>query len=731
MTENVSREIMEPFENSDCVPLEKLKLKVKTDGVTEYVDALSNKWADDRYFLNYEAPDIYNKDGSEIIGAKERWTKIVHYMINDLKWLLSLPFFRFWSNIIHNTSILDSLVSLLQEAPPFYALEDFPNCPEMLELLETVRYYVLVVFTRLVTNKESPTEYISRPFLGNLLYEKYIFTVPIIFDLCQLYGRENEKVTKKILQCLFELEPKYNSDLQKAVPCLMQALENVESKFGCSTVHDTSEALSLSAQNRGPKNLTLLNLEDMVLYVLDIFSTTSVFLKNYSPAVSIFHREDFMSKIVSIYESTIPEMYKNLDKLGYNDENIPKYIKLKHLLDVTRIEMLNLFRMILYNPVQIIQDNLNTISEADVKEQVEEYFTFLTYAISEKEFITDYDQFYPVESDLKVLSTIYPELDVIKCDFILQSIRVTIGKPNTSTTSSLFNHTNEAVAGPSGIQNRSVAPTTNANTSNKKKFVSKNSVELVSLISEVKDILYDLDERFIEMCLEYYNFDTASVINAVLEDNLPSKLKEFKDICPGVNDVPPDYREAPFNDYVVSGIENLSLFSDDDDNVPVKTREEIEVPKDYILKNYSLVADDYDYEDEYDDTYDNFDVRGAENDADINSKPFTTPRVLLEKQKVEPVDETDSEEDDTEAEQNGRDHFIQNPAELRAKAEERRQAMRGGKAPTNVTGKPKGQGQEKDVLHNRQHKNVHKASRANHNRRSGAQWKRNRGMIPS
>lgn len=130
--------------------------------------------------------------------------------------------FRFWSNIVFNTSVLDTLVSFLQDAPPFYALENFPNCPEMLELLETLSHYVLIIFARLVTNKESPEEYMNRPFLGNLLYDKYIFTVPIIFDLCQLYGRENTKIMERILNSLFELEPQYNNDLQRAVPCLIE-----------------------------------------------------------------------------------------------------------------------------------------------------------------------------------------------------------------------------------------------------------------------------------------------------------------------------------------------------------------------------------------------------------------------------------------------------------------------------------------------------------------------------
>lgn len=92
----------------------------------------------------------------------------------------------------------------------------------MLDLLETLSHYVLVVFARLVTNKESSEEYMNRPFLGNLLYEKYIFTVPIIFDLCQLYGRENAKIMERILDSLFTLEPQYNNDLQKTVPCLIE-----------------------------------------------------------------------------------------------------------------------------------------------------------------------------------------------------------------------------------------------------------------------------------------------------------------------------------------------------------------------------------------------------------------------------------------------------------------------------------------------------------------------------
>lgn len=51
-------------------------------------------------------------------------------------------------------------------------------------------------------------------------------------------------------------------------------------------------------------------------------------------------------------------MYKKLDKLAYNEENMPKYIELKHRLDVTRVEMLNLFRIITYESILDIQEKL-------------------------------------------------------------------------------------------------------------------------------------------------------------------------------------------------------------------------------------------------------------------------------------------------------------------------------------------------------------------------------------
>lgn len=755
MTENVLQNGMEPFQNPDLIPLENLILKIKTGGIADYVPALDERWVEERYFLHYEDPYMYVSDGNEIMGAKEHWVEIMSYMIDDLKWVLTLPFYRFWSNIIYNNSILDALVSFLQDAPPFYALENFPNDPEMLNILETLRHYVLLIFARLVTNKESLTEHMSIPFFGRLLYDNFIFTVPIIYDLCQLYGRENEKIVARILDSLFKIQPLYNDDIERSVPYLVKALSNVETRFEDRPTYSIDEVAIPLSHEQNEMKVTLFALEDMILYVLDISSTITTFLKNYPPAVKKYHKEDFINKIVSIYENTIPKMYKKLNELAYNEEQLTKFIELRHRIDVTRMELLHLYRTIVHEPVEKIYQKLEVLTEEEIKERVDDYLNYLSNAISEKEFITDYHQFYPVGSDLEELSKICPELDTIKRNYILQAVYAAIGDSQICEVVSSSDK-NEIVAGPSNVQSdRTMVSSSNVLQENFiQETARRSSVEVASLVSEVKDIFDDLGEGFIQICLKHYNYDTARFINSILENTLPPNLSNLDSSLPYI---PPDPDEASAAVDREIGVERLNIF--DNDELDIMTKDDIDMSRVHkgkrkdkykninellndkseirkvadLYNKYSLVTDDYD--DEYDEAYDVHDVRGITQDDGPDSRVFTTPQVLLAKEKnlteSEDEKETDSDNENVSNEFNGRDYFLQNPADLRTKAENRRQALRGNKCTNSVVGKPKGQGQDKDVTINRDKKNTHKATRANHNRRAGAQWKQRQGMIPS
>lgn len=72
-------------------------------------------------------------------------------------------------------------------------------------------------------------------------------------------------------------------------------------------------------------------------------------------------------------------------------------------------------------------------------------------------------------------------------------------------------------------------------------------------------------------------------------------------------------------------------------------------------------------------------------------------------------------------------NFVENPEDVRARYQQKRLTnMKYPPAPKkDVVGNAKGQGQEKDVLRNRQQKTVNKSS----NRKKAAQFKKSKGMF--
>ncbi|KAF9823980.1 hypothetical protein SFRURICE_010689, partial [Spodoptera frugiperda] len=220
--------------------------------------------------------------------------------------------------------------------------------------------------------------------------------------------------------------------------------------------------------------------------------------------------------------------------------------------------------------------------------------------------------------------------------------------------------------------------------------------------------------------------------------------------------------------FLETGVARLNVF--DGDQFDIMTRDDVDVSKIHVGKRrskykdlkemlddksevkkmvdiyskYNLVCDEEAlYSDEYDDTYDSDGVAPTADLTEDARRPFVTPRALRQydrDQEEESDDEPEGQEEEKPSSSRNKMDFCVNPEEMRARREASYQARRGrghGNRPapqprnTDVTGKPRGQGQEKEVLHNRDKKEKNKSARANHNRRSGAQWKRSQGMMPS
>jgi activating signal cointegrator complex subunit 2 len=57
----------------------------------------------------------------------------------------------------------------------------------------------------------------SPEYFGNLIYDNYVFTIPMILDICMFYGRDNRAQVLKIIDTVFQAQSKYLEDLEKSV----------------------------------------------------------------------------------------------------------------------------------------------------------------------------------------------------------------------------------------------------------------------------------------------------------------------------------------------------------------------------------------------------------------------------------------------------------------------------------------------------------------------------------
>lgn len=742
------------YENPECKPIEELKIKKTENGLTDLVPALNACWCEPRLLTLYIPPPELNESDTFPLGAKEDWLERISFLIDDAEWLLELPFFKFWSQTAFGEGTLSGMMSFLQHAFPYYQLSKLPSDSDVQDAYHTVHRLMFIVINRICTCRESETEWMHEKTLGSILYDNYLITVPVLFDMCMVYGKDNQHEVSQIVHRIFMVQPLYEDDLNKSIDFMPKVLNLIENQMNSKNISEADSPVKLAdrAANKSTP-VTKALLAYIIPYLLDTTMNISTFLEIYPKAAVIYHSKGFEKRVAEFYESTIPVLCRQLDNFYNKEETVREYCELKTKLDLARVQLLQIFHHLSFYFINNILKNRQHLSEEEVKRNVDEYYSTFCDCLTNRLFIADYHSGYPVDQDLDILCQLYPGMDSVKCDYILECVllcsneipkkQIDRGNGNTASVSHFQDSVNSE-PGPSGL--------------NTKKVVT--GVELESLITEVKDILPHLGDGFIQKCLEFYNYESAEVINSLLENSLPDHLAVMDKDLPFV---PPKDDSAKS-----TGIpERLNVF--DNDEFDIMTQDFVDTSRVHKGKrrgkhrNLADMLDDkshvnqlrdmysklgvveseetLEYDDEYDDTYDDPEVSIQETETETERRPFVTPRILQPKETPE-LEEDEAEEENGnitngDGEQAKFDYFVPNPEEIRAKAEERRMNFRsrtfksGGGQNRDVVGKQKGQGQDRDVVRNRDYKHVNKSSRGNHNRRVMAGRKRQQGMMPS
>lgn len=748
-----------------ALPLDQLQITHKDPktGKLRTSAALHPEQKADRYFVLYKPPPKDN-----IPALVEEYLERASFVANDLDWLLALPHDKFWCQVIFDESLQKCLDSYLHYVPRKFDEWVAPT-PEVADMQKHLHRSVFLTFLRMSTHKESKDHFISPSAFGEILYNNFLFDIPKILDLCVLFGKGNSPLLQKMIGNIFTQQPSYYNDLDETIPTILQVFSNILQHCGLQGDGTNTIPQKLGERARlTPSDMPLLELKDIVLYLCDTSTTLWAFLDIFPLACQTFQKHDFCYRLASFYEMAIPEIESAIKKRRLEDSKLlgDMWQRLSH----SKKKLMEVFHTILN---QICLLPILESSCDNIQGFIEEFLQIFSSLLQEKRFLRDYDSFFPVAEDISLLQQASSALDETRTAYILQAVesawegvdRQKIKDINDPSRAKDSNNGVTMTAEPV-----SEMPSSQVENSEDDEECmgaaaavgpAVSGVELDSLISQVKDLLPDLGEGFILACLEHYSYDSERVINNILEDRLAPELSQLDRSLE--RQVKPDPTPLLSSRHNVFQNDEFDVFSRDSIDLSRvhKGRRKEETVRSLVndkqavvaqwqrYQKYSVVVEEVplqpgeyqadDYEDEYDDTYDGNQVGANDADSDdelISRRPFTIPQVLRTKMPVEGQEEECDEEDEVEEEAPKPDHFIQDPAVLREKAEARRIAFlaRKGYRPENstaVAGGPRGHGQSRETTQERRKKEANKAARANHSRRTMADRKRNKGMIPS
>ncbi|KAM9281527.1 activating signal cointegrator 1 complex subunit 2 isoform 3-T4 [Morus bassanus] len=721
----------------------------------------------DRSFVLYRPPPVVRDPASV-----EEFLERAKFIADDLNWLLALPHDKFWCQVIFDETLQKCLDSYLCYAPRKF--DELLDChPEVDDVQKCLHRSVFLTFLRMSTHKESKDHFITPSVFGEIIYNNFLFDIPKILDLCVLFGKGNGLLLQKMIENIFTQQPSYFSDLDETLPTVLQVFNNILHKCGLQCGGASAEPQKLEEKvNVTPGNMPLQELKDIVLYLCDTCTTLWAFLDVFPMACQTFQKHEFCYRLASFYELAIPELESAIKKRHYEDNSV--FADLWRRISHSRKKMIEAFH-ILINQV-CLQPILESSCE-NIQPFIEEFLQIFTSVLQERRFLRDYDELFPVEDDVSLLQQASSTLDETRTAYILQAVESAWEGVDRKKAQVIKDPTPPAASnGASVIGESTVEDVEELGAAYVSEdecagaaaapVVKVSGVELDSLISQVKDLLPDLGEGFILACLEEYSYNAEQVINNILEDKLVPYLDKLDRTMQ--RQLKPDPTPLVTSRYNVFQNDEFDVFSRDSvdvSRIQKGKRREKDTTRSLLndkrliaeqrerYRQYSMIVEEIpvqqgeaqlykeDYEDEYDDTYDGNQVGANDADSDdelISRRPFTIPQVLRPKGQEEgqEEEEEDEEEEEEEAEkERTKDHFVQDPAVLRERAEARRLAYltrKGHKHDSSaVVGNVKGHGQNRETVQERRKKEANKSTRANHNRRVMADRKRNKGMIPS
>jgi len=256
-------------------PLEKrtsLVMSART-GAPESIQDLNEYW------VKTHALDMlpFIPDG-EVLPDNLVFDEVVAMICDDVTKLLHMVYHVFWSHVVYNKSLRKLIDTFLRYFPRSY--DTLIKAPSYLSLN---RLYTLMIklFLRMSTAKESEGDFMTPDYFASLIYDNWVWDIPKLMDVAALYpGSANMQLGRQVVQSVFEVVPGYWDDLKGSIETSARVVGEVAALIRSSPTEK----------------------DDAVTYLGDIISTLHFFLLALPGAAHLFLEHEFHQKVVANYK---------------------------------------------------------------------------------------------------------------------------------------------------------------------------------------------------------------------------------------------------------------------------------------------------------------------------------------------------------------------------------------------------------------------------------------------
>eukprot|EP00877_Chromochloris_zofingiensis_P004569 jgi/Chrzof1/14112/Cz08g25160.t1 len=448
---------------------------------------------------------------------------------DDLSRLLRLPAGDFWDVVRNDRSLVACLDSYLRFKRR--AHDDVASDIQGTSQLSAELYRkVFMVLWRMVSTSETKQGAPNPAQQASFLYNNWIFDVPKLMDICVLYGSSNKPLVSQLIGQLFTLQPKYADDISNAAALMVDNLQQL-----------TASCVKLAQQVLQGQAKLVLELAEAVKYFKDTCMTLSAFVSTYPAAALLLLNPGqgaLLAAVAQVHDQLLPLLVRVARQQQQQAVAAPGGSQ-RVVQGLSHSDLQQLQQYVLGSVFMLLKcgflsgEGRSKHTSKDPEAAGEQLMSMLmavahggmdgSVGSSSGSAAVDHGLLQALNAQYQLVSAIGNAMqqgllavDDAQLDYLLALTGA--HRQQLHSNSSQHQQHNAASSSSSTSTGTGTAPLPAPPVD------MPESAVLMSLMSQVTEVLPDYGEGFLTACLHHYNWNAEQVIDHLLEGSLPPAL---------------------------------------------------------------------------------------------------------------------------------------------------------------------------------------------------------------